>query len=160
MSERIRWGRYVAWLGLALWAAAPALVGPLGGKTAEATSTDPTLALPRRAEVTRALVREREAFPDTDTPVAVVVYVRDSGITTEDRSTVEADRAVLAPLSRDNRVDPAVPSADRKALLLSFPIAADTRRAPLAVKRIKDQMADTPTGLHVAVTGSAGMLAD
>src|SRR5262249_56926436 len=113
MNERIRWGRYVAWLGLALWVAATALLVPLAGKTAEATSTDPTLALPRRAEVTRALVREREAFPDTDTPVAVVVYVRDSGITTEDRATVEAGRALLAPLVPAHPGDPAVPRPAR-----------------------------------------------
>jgi RND superfamily putative drug exporter len=150
----------VVWLGVALWAVATVLLVPLAGKTADVTSTDPTLALARSAEVTRALARERDAFPGTDTPVAVVVYVRDSGITAADRSTVDADRAAFTPFSRDNRVDPAVLSADRKALLLSFPISADTRTAPKLVKRLKDQLADTPAGLQVAVTGSAGALGD
>lgn len=155
-----RWGRYVAWSGLAVWAAATAVLMPLAGRAAEVQSTDPALVLPRSAEVTRAVVREREAFPGTDTPVAVVVYARGSGITPQDNDAVEADRAVLAGLSRDDEVDPAILSQDGKALLLSFPVAGDDRGAPAVVERIKNHVADTPAGLGVAVTGSAGALAD
>ncbi len=160
MSGVARWGRYVAWLGLALWVAAAALLTPLAGKTAEVVSTDPALVLPQNAEVTRALVRERAAFPGTDAPVAVVVYVRDSGITAQDRSAVAADRAAFAALSRANEVGPAIPSGDGKALLLSFPTAGDGPAAAAVVKQVKDRLADTPAGLDVAVTGSAGALAD
>jgi RND superfamily putative drug exporter len=155
-----RWGRHAAWLGLALWAVTAALLLPLAGKTADLQSTDPALALPRTAEATRALVRERAAFPGADTPVAVVVYVRDSGITAQDRSAVEADRSAFAGLSRDKTVDPAAPSADGKALVLSVPIAGDNTQAAAVVKQIKARSADAPAGLQAAVTGSAGVLAD
>jgi len=154
------WGRYLAWLGLAGWAAATALLIPLAGKTAEVRSTDTALTLPQSAEVTRALVREREAFPGTDTPVAVVVFVRDSGITAQDRSTVDADRTAFAALARGNEVDPAAPSQDGRALLLSFPVAGDSTTAAAVVKQVKDRLADTPAGLDAVVTGSAGALAD
>jgi putative drug exporter of the RND superfamily len=155
-----RWGRYVAWLVLALWVAAVALLLPLAGKTADVASTDAAQVLPQSAEVTRALARERQAFPGADTPVAVVVYVRDSGITADDRSAVEADRSAFGPLSRDNTVGPAVTAEDGRALLLSFPIAGDGPAAKTFVKRIKDQLADAPAGLGTAVTGSAGALSD
>lgn len=152
--------RAVPWLGLALWAAAAAVLIPLAGKNSELQSTDPALVLPRGAEVTRALAREREAFPGNDTPVAVVVYVRDSGLTAEDRTAVDVDRDAFASLSRDHRVGEAIRSDDGKALLLSFLIAGDGPQAEAIVAQIKERLADTPAGLHVAVTGSAGMLAD
>jgi RND superfamily putative drug exporter len=155
-----RWGRHAAWLALALWVAAGALLMPLAGKTAELQSTDPALALPQSAEATRALIREREAFPGADQPVAVVVYVRDSGITAQDRSAVEADRSAFAGLARDKTVDSALTSADGKALVLSVPIAGDSTQAAAVVKQIKAGLADTPAGLKAVVTGSAGALAD
>jgi RND superfamily putative drug exporter len=137
------------------------LLLPLGGRTAQLRSSDATLALPRSAEVTRALVREREAFPGTDAPVAVVAYVRGSGITAQDRSAVEADRSAFAVLSRGNEIGPAAASADGRALLLAFPVSGDSPKAAAAVvKRIKDRLAGAPVGLDTAVTGSAGALAD
>src|SRR5262245_43745089 len=152
--------RYLAWLGLGLWVGAIVLLIPLAGKTSDAPGTEATLNLPRSAEVTRELAREQQAFPGTETPVAVIVYVRPTGITAADRAAVDADRSALAVLSRDNAVPPAVTSADRQALLLSFPVAADDKHAPAIVKQIKARLADTPAGLATAVTGSAGALAD
>jgi RND superfamily putative drug exporter len=155
-----RWGRYAIWLGLAVWVAIVALVMPLAGKTAEVQSTDPALVLPRGAESTRALARERAAIPGTDAPVAVVIYVRDSGITEQDKAAVEADRAAFVALSRQRQVDPAVPSEDGTALLLSVAVAGQGAAAADTVKVIKDRLADAPSGLATAVTGSAGALAD
>ena len=37
-----RWGRYVAWLGLAGWAAVTALLLPLAGRAAQRQSSDAT----------------------------------------------------------------------------------------------------------------------
>jgi putative drug exporter of the RND superfamily len=156
----VRWGRPAAWLVLVLWTAAAVLLIPQADKTAELQSTDPALTLPRSAEATRALIREQEAFPGTDTPVAMVVYVRDSGITAQDSAAVAADRSSFAGLSRDKIVDPAIPSADGKALVLSVPIAGDSTRAPAVVNQIRAGLADTPAGLQTVVTGSAGALAD
>jgi putative drug exporter of the RND superfamily len=155
-----RWGRYLTWGVVALWVAAAFLLTPLAAKTGDVESIDPALELPQHAEATRAMVRDRTAFPGADAPVAVVVYARDSGITAEDRSAVEADRAAFAALSRTSEVGPAIPSDDGRALLLSFPIAGDGPQAQALVDRIKNQLADTPAGLRTAVTGSAGALAD
>jgi RND superfamily putative drug exporter len=156
----VRWARPAAWLVLVFWAGAAVLLIPLAPKTAELQSTDPALTLPRSAEATRALIREQEAFPGSDTPVAVIVYVRDSGITSQDTAAVEADRSTFAGVSRDHAVGPAIASADGKALVLSVPIAGDSASAPAIVKRIRADLADTPAGLQAVITGSAGALAD
>jgi putative drug exporter of the RND superfamily len=155
-----RWVRAAAWLGLALWVAAAALLMPLAGRTVDAGSAGADLVLPRHAEVTQALARERAAFPGADTLVAVVVYARDTGITAADRSTVEADRTGFATLSGNGTVDPATPSADGQALLLSFPVTGDDQHTHAVVKQIKSRLAGAPAGLRTAVTGTAGALAD
>jgi putative drug exporter of the RND superfamily len=153
--------RILAWTVVGLWVLAAFLVAPLAGKAATVESTDPTLALPAGAEATRALVRERQTFPGADAPVAVVVYLRESGLTPADVSTVDSDRVAFAPLSRANAVDPALPSDDGKALLLAFPIAGDDTQAKAVVDRIRQRLAVTASpGLRTEVTGSAGAGAD
>jgi RND superfamily putative drug exporter len=138
---------------LALWLVAGFLLLPLAGKLDDVTSTDPALVLPKNAEVTRELLREREAFPGTDAPEAVVVYVRDGGITDADRSAVQADRVAFE--AAGHVVGPVTASRDGQALLLSFPVPGKE-----AVKQVKAVLADAPAGLRTAVTGEAGALAD
>jgi RND superfamily putative drug exporter len=152
--------RYAAWLGLALWAGTVALLMPLAGRPVGDRSADADLVLPRHAEATQALALERAAFPGADALVAVVVYARDNGVTAADRSTVESDRTDFVPLSGNGRVDPATPSADGRALLLSFPVTGDDEHAHAVVKQVKNRLAGAPDGLRTAVTGSAGALAD
>ena len=145
--------RAVAVLGL--WLVAGFLLLPLAGKIDDVTSSDPALVLPQDAEATRALLRAREAFPGLDTPMAVVVYVRDGGLTDADRSTVDADRTVFEGLATGHVVGPATASRDGQALLLSFPVADKA-----VVKQVKAALADSPAGLRAEVTGSAGALSD
>jgi RND superfamily putative drug exporter len=151
---RSRPARYLTGVALVLWVVAAVLLTPLAGKTSQVQSSDAALVLPRSAESTQALIRQREAFPGADTPVAVVVYVRDSGITPQDSAAVEADRASFVGLARDGAVAAAMPSADGRALLLSFPIAGGGLEPPDVVKQVKQQLADDPAGLRTAVTGS------
>src|SRR5439155_15190937 len=66
--------RHLAWIALALWVGAAVLLIPLAGKAGSVESTDPSLDLPRQAGATRAMLRDRQAFPGPDTPVPVVVY--------------------------------------------------------------------------------------
>jgi putative drug exporter of the RND superfamily len=160
LMPRARWGRYLMWAAATMWVATTLLLAPLAGRTSEVESTDPAFILPQNAEATRAMIREREAFSGADTPVVVVVYARDSGISSDDRLAVEADRAAFAVLAGDSEVGPPVLSDDGRALLLSFPIAGDGPQSQAVVGQIKERLADTPGGLQAAVTGSAGALAD
>lgn len=150
----------VAGLVIAFWIGIGALLLPLTSKSHEVTTIDAAQVLPRDAESTRALIREREGFPGADTPVAVIVYVRDGGLTAQDRMAVDADRAALAGISRDNTIGPAIPSRDGQALLLSFPITGDLTASYDAVQRIKQRLSQAPQGLRTAVTGPAGVIAD
>lgn len=145
--------RAVAVLGL--WLVAGFLLLPLAGRIGDVTSSDPALVLPQDAEATRALQRIRAAFPGTDTPTAVVVYVRDGGLTDADRAGVDADRAVFAGIATGHVVGPATASGDGHALLLSFPVPDKD-----AVKQVKAALTDSPAGLRAEVTGSAGALSD
>jgi RND superfamily putative drug exporter len=144
--------RAVAVLGL--WLVAGFLLLPLAGKIGDVTSTDPALVLPQNAEATRTLLRAREAFPGVDTPTAVVVYVRDGGVTDADRTRVGADAAKFAELTRQQPA-PVTASEDGQALLLSFPVADKD-----VVKQLKTVLGEHDTGLRAEVTGSAGALSD
>jgi putative drug exporter of the RND superfamily len=143
--------RAIAVLGL--WLVAGFLLLPLAGKLGDVTSTDQAMVLPHSAETTRELLREREAFPGTGTPLAVVVYARDGGITDADRAGVAADVAAFEAVG--HAVGPVTASRDGQALMLAFPVADKA-----AVKQIKTVVADAPAGLRTAVTGEAGALGD
>ncbi|MET7420144.1 MMPL family transporter [Dactylosporangium sp. NPDC005555] len=140
---------------LTLWLVAGFLLMPLAGRLGDVTSTDPALVLPQHAEATRELLRERAAFPGTGTPSAVVVYVRDGGVTDADRAVVEADRAAFGAVAVGGAAGPVTASRDGQALLVAFPVPDKA-----AVKQIKAALADAPAGLRTAVTGEAGALAD
>jgi RND superfamily putative drug exporter len=159
-ANAARRGRYVAWLSLALWVAAAAVLLPFAGKSAGAQSTDTVGLLPRNAETTRAMARAHTAFPGSDAPVAVVVYARDGGVTAADRAAVEADRAAFAGVAPGGTVGPAVVSDDGKAVMVPVPVAGAGEQVGAAVKQVKQQLADSPAGLRTAVTGSAGLEAD
>ncbi|WP_170201592.1 MMPL family transporter [Actinocorallia herbida] len=151
--------RLLAWGALALWTAVSALLIPLAGRSGEIVSKDPALLLPRSSEATRALLAERLAFPGADTPEAVVVYVRATGLTPADRAAADADRTAFAALAKDGRIAPTAVSADGQALLVSFPLRKDGDPEAV-VKRVKAGLEDAPPGLETAVTGSAGALSD
>jgi putative drug exporter of the RND superfamily len=146
-------GKYVT---LALWIVAAVLIFPVAGKLTSVQNNDAVTWLPRSAEATKAFERAQAAFPSSTKLVAVVVYVRDAGLTAADRARVDADRTVFAGPAEGGQTSPVIPSADGKALLVSFPLAGSERQRAAAVKTIKTQLTGTPAGLHAALTGSAG----
>ncbi len=150
-------GRHGKFVALALWLVIASAAGPLAVKLSSALDNDQLGAVSASSEAARAADRAQAAFPQPDALIAVAVYARDSGLTDADRATVEADRAALAGYAIGGRIDAAQPSADGKALLLSFPLAGDDDAQTAAVPKIKDELAaGTPAGLHTALTGSAG----
>ncbi len=153
--------RLTKWLTLAVWLALAAVLFPLAAKLTGAEKNDATAWLPRSAEATRAVARAEQAFPHSQNLVAVVVYVDDAGITPADRAKVDADRAGLAGYAVAGQLSPVTASADGKALLVSFPVAGDNEAQVTAGKKIKETIkAGTPPGLHAALTGPAGGVAD
>jgi putative drug exporter of the RND superfamily len=156
-------GRATKWMALALWLVLAAVLSPLASKLTSAEKNDATSWLPRSAEATQALHRAQREFPGSDRLLAVVVYARDDPgtLTAADRAAVAADRAGFAAYAQDGRVGEAIESQDHRALLVSFPVAGTAKVQDGAIKKIKEvAAADRPAGLHAALTGPAGAVAD
>jgi putative drug exporter of the RND superfamily len=142
---------------LLLWLVLATVAAPLAGKLGDVTKNDAVSWLPRSAEATEAYERASDAFPGADKLLAVAVYARESGLTAADRAKAAADRAAFARYAVDGQPGALVPSADGKALLLSFPLAGSQHDQENAAKDIKKRLANgTPAGLRTALTGSAG----
>lgn len=160
-AYRLPSGRRSKFAVLALWLVLAAAAGPLALKLTEVLDNDQLMSLPATAEAQVAADRAAAAFPQRNALVAVAVYVREAGLTAADRAKVDADRAAFAQYAEGGSVEPAVPSADGKALLLSFLVAGDDTVQTDAVGPIKDRLAaDVPEGLRTALTGSAGAVDD
>ncbi len=155
--HRLPAGRRSKFAVLALWLVLAAAAGPLALKLTEVLDNDQLGALPATAEAQVAADRAAQAFPERDALVAVAVYVRETGLTAADQAKVDADRAAFAGYAHGGTVDPAIPSADGTALLLSFLVAGDSAAQADAVAPIKDRLTTgVPDGLRTALTGSAG----
>ncbi|MGS2617196.1 MMPL family transporter [Micromonospora sp. LZ34] len=150
-------GRRSKYALLVFWLILISAAGPLALKLTEVQENDTLGALPAGVESSRAVQRAEAAFPDSQAPLAIAVYVRDGGLTDADRAKADADRAAFAPYADGGQPPPVVPSEDGRALLLSFPVAGDGERRAAAVTDIKQRLAaDTPAGLRTALTGPAG----
>ncbi|MEU0152239.1 MMPL family transporter [Micromonospora fulviviridis] len=148
-----RRGKYAV---LLLWLALLVAAGPLAVKLGEVQDNSTLGALPAGAESSRAVQRAETAFPDSRHPLAIAVYVRDTGLTPADRARVDADRAAFARFADGGAVSPPVAAADGRALLLSLPVSLDDERRAEAVGALKDRLADgAPPGLRTALTGEA-----
>ncbi|MET8703849.1 MMPL family transporter [Kitasatospora sp. NPDC004723] len=156
-------GRRGKWVVLALWLVLLVVAGPLAGKLAGAEDNQASSWLPSNAESTRVLDEQR-AFQPVDTAQAVVVYVRESGITPADRA--EAARDAEAFASAPHVLGPVqgpVESADGQALQTIVPIDIGTggwQDLRPAVDSLRATAAANSQGMTTHVTGPAGVGAD
>ncbi|MFF3458164.1 MMPL family transporter [Streptomyces sp. NPDC002730] len=152
-------GRRAKWFVLAGWLIIAMALGPLAGKVADVEDNNANAYLPGNAEA--ALVNDRlEEFRTDEVMPAVIVYVRDSGITTADRAKAEADRKKLTPLVPGGAIEAVTPSKDGKALLLTVPVPYSDEFSD-TVNAARDVAGeDVPTDLRVKVAGPAGALQD
>lgn len=135
----------------------------LGAKLTGVQENDIAAWLPGDAESTKA-IEKSAAFSDPDSAPAVVLYVRDSGITPADMAKAEADVAAFAKvkLVRDDVVGP-IPSKDGKALQVIPTIQMDEDgwdKLPDAVKDIRKVAEKDAGGLDVKIAGPAALGAD
>jgi RND superfamily putative drug exporter len=135
------------------------LAGQLGDVTSNATVDS----LPASSE-SRAVLRAAAEFPSSNVLPAVVVYRRDSGLTTADRAAIVADRAKLERAGLDTVGGVGGPrlSQDGTSALLFVPLVDpdDPIAVSDEVKTIRATVAGGPRGLEVKVTGGAGFTAD
>ncbi|QYX81421.1 MMPL family transporter [Streptomyces akebiae] len=160
-------GRRAKWVVLGLWLVVLFVVAPFATKLTDAQDNDAASWLPGSAESTQVL-EISEGFRPEQIP-AVVVYARESGLTAEDRATIEADVRELKQLT-DHKIigeqtrgpvyDRAV---DPRAAQVYVPITMDEKgweRIAPAVDSIRDDVGEGGDGLAVHITGPGGTSAD
>ncbi|KRC66673.1 hypothetical protein ASE12_19000 [Aeromicrobium sp. Root236] len=155
-----RWAKWVT-LGVAL----VFIIGMamLGFKLTSVQQNDIAAWLPGDAESTK-VINKSTAFSDPDSAPAVVLYVRDSGITPADLAKAKADAEAFkdVKLVGDDVVGP-IPSKDGKALQVIPTIKMGDDgwdKLPDAVEDIRDVADKNTGGLDVKIAGPAALGAD
>jgi RND superfamily putative drug exporter len=109
-------GRRSKWAIVAFWILVVIALGSLASKLQGAEKNDASSYLPGSAESTQEL-NEQAAFQSKNYNPALVVYVRDSGVTSADLAKAQADARYFASLSEvGGRVAPPFVSKDHKAI--------------------------------------------
>ena len=150
-------GRRTKWAVLALWIVLLVALGPLMGRLGDVEENDAASWLPEGAESTQVVELE-EQFRTDETALAVVIYERAGGITTEDRAKAASDAAALQNLPGAQKVQGPIPSEDGKALQTLVPLTDED--FVKAVDEARDLVQRGPPGLSAHVTGPAGGAAD
>ena len=109
-------GRRSKYLVVVFWLLVVAATGSLAGKLQGAEKNDASSYLPASAESTQEL-NEQAVFQSKNYNPALVVYVRDSGVTSADLAKARSDARSFAALSVvGGRVAPPIVSSDHKAI--------------------------------------------
>ncbi|MFD5813832.1 MMPL family transporter [Streptomyces sp. NPDC127038] len=146
----------VAWLGIG------GTLGPYAGRLGEVSTNDQAAFLPRSAESTEVVARQK-AFQQAGTLPAIVVWTADGGASTNAAARSAATRA-LASLAGTpgvvGRPSPALPSRDGKALEGVVQLRPDLgKQLPDTVGRVRTAAGAVP-GTTVWIAGPAASQAD
>ncbi|WP_245769264.1 MMPL family transporter [Streptomyces indicus] len=160
-------GRRSKWVVLVLWLVAIVLMSPLAQKLTDAQDNDNASWLPGDAESTQVLELAEDFRPE-QLP-AVVLYVRDGGLTEADKAKIAEDVAAFKKLTDhgirgtetqgpfESEKDPAA------AAQVFVPITMDEKgweRIAPAVDSLREVAGDGSGGLKVYMTGPGGTSAD
>ncbi|MEG3630386.1 MMPL family transporter [Streptomyces poriticola] len=160
-------GRRSKWLVLVFWLVVLFLTAPLAQKLTDAQDNDAQSWLPGSAESTQVLEISEEFRPE-QIP-AIVLYVRDSGLTAADRARIDDDVRQLRELDEHGirGAETRGPVYDRpqdpRAAQVYVPITMDEQgweRISPAVDSIRDEVGGSSGGLSVYITGPGGTSAD
>jgi RND superfamily putative drug exporter len=152
-----RWSRFVVALLAVLIAGG---LSSQAGKLEKVQKSDLAEFLPGDADSVAALQATRD-FPSGDVSPAVVIVVRDGGLTEADRETLSDLRGLDLPLASPDAPAPTF-SEDGDAGLLALPLRGqDSDVVAATVERLRDRLEQrAPEGLQTAVTGPAGFSTD
>jgi RND superfamily putative drug exporter len=154
-------GRRTKYIVVVFWILVVAALGGLAGKLQGAEKNDASAYLPSSAESTQEL-NEQNLFQSKDLNPALVVYVRDSGVTAADMAKATADARYFASLPAVNgRVAPPVVSKDHKAIQTA--VGAELGfNSDIGgfISKVKGQATKDDAGLNVYVGGPAASAAD
>src|SRR5437016_2287283 len=157
-------GRRTKWAVLVFWLIIVAVTGPLAGKLTGAEKNDASAWLPAAAESTKVLdVQSR--FQSPNIFAAVLVYDRQSGVTSADKAKAAADalRFRGVPSVVHSQVAGPFVSSDGKAIETIVPVNLGSKGwngasdAAITLRTIAHSNAN---GLAVHITGPLGNAAD
>ena len=154
-------GRRSKYLVVVFWVLVVAALGGLAGKLQGAEKNDASAYLPSSAESTQEL-NEQNLFQSKNLNPALVVYVRDSGVTAADLQKAKADARNFASLPAvDGRVAPPVVSKDHKAIqtVVGANLGYNSDIGGF-VTNVKNTASKDSAGLRVYVGGPAASAAD
>jgi RND superfamily putative drug exporter len=154
-------GRRSKYLVVVFWVLVVAALGGLAGKLQGAEKNDASAYLPSSAESTQEL-NEQNLFQSKNLNPALVVYVRDSGVTAADLQKAKADARSFAALPAvHGRVAPPVVSTDHKAIqtVVGANLGYNSDIGGF-VTNVKNTASKDSAGLRVYVGGPAASAAD
>jgi RND superfamily putative drug exporter len=156
-----RWLRAVIPAALILvWLVVAGIGGPYFGKVDEVSRNDQTSYLPASADATQVAKLQPKFSGSSDVP-AIVLYVRDGGLTTDDLRSITAQAKELPDLSGVGpEVSPPVTSKDTEAAEVFVPITDDAELSDSVSALRAHVQKNAPSGVTVFVTGPAGYTAD
>ncbi|RII15293.1 putative membrane protein YdgH [Streptomyces sp. YIM 130001] len=166
MRRTPRWARWLVPLVLLIvWLGVGGTLGPFAGKLGEVATNDQAAFLPRDAESTRVL-DAREAFDQSETVPAIVVWTADGGEggkqVTEDQQRT-ATRAVAGLAGHPGIVgdpSPALPSEDGEALQSVVQLEPDLGdELPVVLEKLTKAAGSVP-GTEAQIAGPAASQAD
>jgi RND superfamily putative drug exporter len=143
-----------------VWLAIGGIGGPFFGKISQVSSNDATSYLPASSDATKVQNLEVK-FADKKVLPGVVLFARDGGLTTADKSFVNGRIDAIKGLDGvSSGTSPAIASKDGQALQVVVPVK-DNSNLDATVANIRTTIAaGAPAGLHNYVTGPAGQIAD
>ncbi|HEU5384451.1 MAG TPA: MMPL family transporter [Streptosporangiaceae bacterium] len=154
-------GRRTKYIVVVFWILVVAALGGLAGKLQGAEKNDASAYLPSSAESTQEL-NEQSLFQSKNLNPALVVYVRDSGVTAADMRKATADARYFASLPAvHGRVAPPVVSKDHKAIQVAVgsELGFNSDIGGF-ISKVKGQATKDDAGLSVYVGGPAASAAD
>jgi len=154
-------GRRSKYLVVVFWVVVVAALGGLAGKLQGAEKNDASSYLPASAESTQEL-NQQNLFQSKNLNPALVVYVRDSGVTAADLQKANADARYFASLPVVNgRVAPPAVSKDHKAIqtVIGADLGYNSNLSGF-VTNVKNTASKDSAGLSVYVGGPAASAAD
>ncbi|MFF9489398.1 MMPL family transporter [Streptomyces sp. NPDC014676] len=157
--RRARWA--VPLVLLLVWLGVGGTLGPYAGKLGEVATNDQASFLPRSAESTKVL-EEREAFGQSETLPAVVVWTTDGDRVTEAQRAAATDSvgALTGSAGIAGRPSPALPSDDGRALQAVVPLEPELgEELPAVLDEVRAAARKVP-GTEARIAGPAASQAD
>jgi RND superfamily putative drug exporter len=153
---------WTKWVILVLSLGLIMVMGSLGSKLTSVQENEVSSWLPGDAESTK-VINKATQFSDPDAVPAVVLYVRDSGITPADIAKATADAQAFKEVDSVSTVSPPIPSEDGKALQVIPTLIMGNDgwdKLPDLMDDISSIAKKDTSGLEVNLAGPAAFAAD